>query len=117
MRLRLMRDALAPPPAKRAAKKSSADELRTVTLVCRFVNEQGDALASSAPIVVEWTGTVASSIPSTPAPDAVPAPAAVITDPTPPSSATSEKPAAKPDDKATCECDDYFSNKRANDTS
>ena len=105
-----MRDALAPPPAKRAAKKSSADELRTVTLVCRFVNEQGDALASSAPIVVEWTGTVASSIPSTPAPDAVPAPAAVITDPTPPSSATSEKPAAKPDDKATCECDDYFSN-------
>ena len=98
-----MRDALAPPPAKRAAKKSSADELRTVTLVCRFVNEQGDALASSAPIVVEWTGTVASSVP-------VPAPAAVITDPTPPSSATSEKPAAKPDDKATCECDDYFSN-------
>ena len=66
-----MRDALAPPPAKRAAKKSSADELRTVTLVCRFGNEQGDALASSAPIVVEWTGTVASSIPSTPAPDAV----------------------------------------------
>ena len=72
MRLRLMRDALAPPPAKRAAKKSSTDELRTVTLVCRFVNEQGDALASSAPIVVDWNGTVASSTPSPSAPAAVP---------------------------------------------
>ena len=104
-----MRDALAPPPAKRAAKKSSTDELRTVTLVCRFVNEQGDALASSAPIVVDWNGTVASSTPSPPAPAAVPTPAAVTTDP-PPTSATSEKPASKPDDAGVCECDDYFSN-------